>query len=355
MSSWKFEDLVAEADEREAEARVVFHKYDLDGDGVISRDELPFCLAALGAFDGLDDTDVEEVVEREFKRIDANEDGELSFDEFASFYNASKRRQHVLDTRELKDIFYCLCSFKTFKRRDNLKIQEGDWLTLRMNKEVFKKMAEGLGVMSEGFGLKQLGQVYKESVPFGEMKLGYHQFLDAMALLAETKGVPMQELCKRTLVLGGHKEEDVDKLAPKPKTPYEGKYSADSAQLAAAEHLDVDEEVITGMRNLFERFCRFGEAEGSYSVDEMRDFIFLKLCRDCNLLDSRVTEKGAKKIFVENTPARELSMSFMHFYRAVCQMAELKGKPATDLMTYLAHLKITDGAQEGEATAAEAA
>lgn len=78
------------------------------------------------------------------------------------------------------------------------------------------------------------------------------------------------------------------------KTPYVGKYSADSAQLAAAEHLDVDEEVITSMRNLFERFCRFGEAEGSYSVDEMRDFIFLKLCRDCNLLDSRVTEKGAK-------------------------------------------------------------
>lgn len=309
---------------------------------VIDQEEITYCLAALGALDGLTDETVDAVIAQQFAKSDKDGSGGLCFDEFASFYNSAKRRQHTLDTTELKDVFFCLCSFKTFKRRDGLNINEGDWLKGMMNKAIFTKMVADVGFE---LNAKEAGKVYKEAVPYGEMKLGYEQWLDALSLLAEAIGKSMQSVAHRILELGGYDQATIEKAVPGPKTPYAGKYLAESAALARATEDDgVPEDVIVGMRDLFERFSRFGSKSDKHMrAEEMRDFLFIKLCRDCSLLDSRVTEKGLKKIFSDCTPKNSATMSFMHFFKAIGKIAGLKDdQSAADLMTYLAKLKMID-------------
>ena len=77
--------LAAGAQAREEEASFIFHKYDLDKNNAISEEELAICFSELAVkVNGRHRKTPEEVrewVSREFKRNDANKDGELSFDE----------------------------------------------------------------------------------------------------------------------------------------------------------------------------------------------------------------------------------------------------------------------------------
>ena len=96
--------LAAGAQAREEEASFIFHKYDLDKNNAISEEELAICFSELAVkVNGRHRKTPEEVrewVSREFKRNDANKDGELSFDEFVEYYNKfiSTNRRPFEDT-----------------------------------------------------------------------------------------------------------------------------------------------------------------------------------------------------------------------------------------------------------------
>ena len=70
-------DMLAEAEEREAEARQVFNEYDVDNSGEISVGELKPMLLKLGFHDGL--------IDMEFAKADSDGSGDLSFPEFVTY------------------------------------------------------------------------------------------------------------------------------------------------------------------------------------------------------------------------------------------------------------------------------
>lgn len=151
-------DLVGEAEEREAAARTFFRKYDTDGSGAIDQKELPFALAALGVLDGMTDDMVDSFVENEFQKIDADQSGTITFEEFVAMYNAAIRAKETaasIDCHELKELYYCMASFKTFKRRDGLNIDEGDWLKMTMGKDSWCKMCKDAGYITKSLSLKK--------------------------------------------------------------------------------------------------------------------------------------------------------------------------------------------------------
>lgn len=85
------DDLVAQAEAREAEAYEFFTSHDLDRNGSIDRDELVAVLNDLGLRgEGDDDSAMRTLVDKCMQEHDVNSDGKLSFSEFKLMYNAAK-------------------------------------------------------------------------------------------------------------------------------------------------------------------------------------------------------------------------------------------------------------------------
>ena len=82
-------DLVARAEAREEEARACFLEHDVDNSGTIDMTELVSVFRSLGLNKAhRDEASFEARVEICLRAHDANEDGVLSFEEFARLYNA---------------------------------------------------------------------------------------------------------------------------------------------------------------------------------------------------------------------------------------------------------------------------
>ena len=76
------------AEEREAQMRATFSKFDLDQSGTVDMDELLVLLDDLRLMSRLK-SEPQEFVRDMFLKFDANMDGVLGFDEFVGFYNAA--------------------------------------------------------------------------------------------------------------------------------------------------------------------------------------------------------------------------------------------------------------------------
>ena len=81
--------MLAEAEEREKNVKVVFDKYDNDKSGSIDQAELTTLMEELDLLAGLK-TNVIDFVSEMFVKYDENDDDMLSFEEFKKFYNAAK-------------------------------------------------------------------------------------------------------------------------------------------------------------------------------------------------------------------------------------------------------------------------
>jgi hypothetical protein len=75
------------AEEREAEMRGAFNRFDIDNSGTMDMDELLVLLDELGLLEKLR-SDMEEFVCDMFVKYDTNSDGVLSFEEFIGVHNA---------------------------------------------------------------------------------------------------------------------------------------------------------------------------------------------------------------------------------------------------------------------------
>ena len=76
------------AEEREANVKQVFDKYDLDKSGTVDMEEMLSLLQDLGLLNRLK-TDREKFAAEMFVEYDANDDGVLDFEEFKKLYNAA--------------------------------------------------------------------------------------------------------------------------------------------------------------------------------------------------------------------------------------------------------------------------
>ncbi|KAK3285229.1 hypothetical protein CYMTET_7152 [Cymbomonas tetramitiformis] len=343
-----FWDLVTEAEEREATARTFFLKHDTDGSNSIDRSELGFALAELGALDGMDDVAVEEFIEQQFVVLDADGSGSISFPEFIDIYNAAIRKredQISVDCPELQEVYHSLCTFKNFRRRDGLQIGTGDWLKSQLPLESWQKMCKDANFLSKAFSKGKADKVYLDHKARGEKNLRYKQFLLALGAVAELKGMDCKSLVVELLKKANLVSDSILQKQKTQKFLYTGKFA--SKDTSGDEKRLVNADALTGLRNLYERFCLLGQADPKKAIranktDEMEEFKFIKLCRDCSLIDSAVTVKTAELIYQECKPKDQPRLNFMNFRKAITLMAKEKRMPEEELLTYLSLLKKMD-------------
>mmetsp|Transcript_31831 Transcript_31831/g.38507 ORF Transcript_31831/g.38507 Transcript_31831/m.38507 type:complete len:348 (-) Transcript_31831:501-1544(-) len=341
-------DLIAEAEEREATARTFFQKHDADASGEMDRDELPYALAELGLLDGLEDSGIDAFLEDQFTKLDQDGNGKISFSEFIDLYNAAIREKEwvtSIDCWELKEMYHSLCSFKTFKRRDGLDIDKGDWLKATMTTEVWLKMAKDAKLMNKDITKGKLEKIYKSVQPRGEKALKYRQFMCGLSILAEKSGRNVKDLVIHLLSLAKLTSEELGEKKTAEKKEYKGKFKPSNSRQSG---ISLNEQMLTGLRFLFEKFCvGLAENPNGLKSDEMEEFKFMKFCRDTSIYDDRFTEKTAKWVFKEATPGDQKRMNFMNFRKSMTLIAAEKGQKEEELMHYLSLLKgITPSADE---------
>lgn len=345
-----FWDLVSEAEEREATARTFFLKHDTNGSGSIDRSELGYALAELAVLDGMDDETVDDFIEQQFAILDADGSGCISFPEFIDIYNAAVRNrefQSSVDCPELQEVYHSLCTFKNFRRRDGLQIGNGDWLKSQLPLESWQKMCKDANFLSKGFSKGKADKVFEHHKARGEKNLRYKQFLQALNAVAEYKAVDCKDLVVDLLKKASLVSETILSKQKTQKSAYTGKYT--TKDTSGDEKRLVNADALTGLRNLYERFCLLGQGDpknirpGTNKTDEMEEFKFLKLCRDCSLIDSAVTVKTAELIFQECKPKDQPRLNFMNFRKAITLMAKEKRMPEEELLTYLSLLSKPKG------------
>ncbi|CDW71952.1 calcineurin subunit b [Stylonychia lemnae] len=85
LSVFNKQEQNASASSEDEKIRFLFNVYDIDGDGLISQDELKVVLKQLVA-NSLTDTQLQQIVEKTILDLDQDGDGKLQFSEFKKIF-----------------------------------------------------------------------------------------------------------------------------------------------------------------------------------------------------------------------------------------------------------------------------
>ena len=182
----------------EKAARECFKEYDVNGNGLIDKDELKYVLADLGMLDGLPAAQLGTFLDEEFARADVDGSGELDFQEFTKYYNSVMRFRTANEpdagTEEggaLHTMYLEFCSFGS-----SLVVEE-------MDGAKFAKFCRDSKMLSKRFTPTDVDIIYAKAKTKGKRKFNYAQFVNALGLCAEVKGVQMGSLVHKVLEVGG--------------------------------------------------------------------------------------------------------------------------------------------------------
>mmetsp|Transcript_105424 Transcript_105424/g.340034 ORF Transcript_105424/g.340034 Transcript_105424/m.340034 type:complete len:366 (-) Transcript_105424:166-1263(-) len=320
--------------QKAARIKEVFKKYDKDGNGSISCQELQAVLKSLGNFK---DTEINTV----FTHIDKNGDGKVQFNEFVDWITQAggtdTRAKVAMAPCSGNDIEAVFLNFCGTQRAD-------------MDCKSFTKMCKDCGFIDKRLTATETDLIFSRVVTKGKRRITLQQFEAALELVAQKRGLELEQVRETIIesdcpVLQGTKGDAV-RLYDDTST-----YTGIHARPSAAEQ--EEEEPVRGRstampsrtrgsslppaarsssqppaergardrvytyREVFRMFCGpHGDMDGKG---------FAKLCKDCRFVDGRFTPADADLLFATVASKGLRRINIAQFEEAIYQMAEKKG------------------------------
>jgi len=378
----------------------IFSWYDKDHNGSIDSQELRQVLADLGLFDDKKGAEVEQLLAHNFKLADKDCDGKLSYDEFSAFYDTlitSHARQllrikmGVAVEEEMKNIFV---AFSSFGSRQVLH---------EMESRSFLKVLKDSNLMGSTLTAGEADIIFTKVKTKGARKLTFEQFLSALQLTAEKKGMAFQETVRQVMTVGGPKAHATKAEAVRlhdDKSTYTGVYKKGGPKAIDDSHdlstlLDRSEADVRGvkkampgrlppapkttagggleqtpqrttgtppsrlsmggapqrnrlsvggapvsLREVYESFALFGVHGATPKKVEMDGFRFAKLCKDCGLVDKAFSMTDADLTFAKIKAKGLNKIGFAEFQKSLEFIAERR---KTDVAHLTAEIILSRG------------
>eukprot|EP00747_Dinoflagellata_sp_TGD_P219996 gnl/TRDRNA2_/TRDRNA2_92017_c0_seq1.p1 gnl/TRDRNA2_/TRDRNA2_92017_c0~~gnl/TRDRNA2_/TRDRNA2_92017_c0_seq1.p1 ORF type:complete len:354 (-),score=86.36 gnl/TRDRNA2_/TRDRNA2_92017_c0_seq1:100-1161(-) len=323
-----------------ARLKAVFKKYDLNGDGVISRDELE---AVLKALMHLPPAEIGAV----WLKLDKNRDGKIEYEEFIDFISSGdvkdpdkegKWRASLASGMTLKDAFKAFCG----AGHDDI------------DSTHFQKMCHDCGFIDSKLPAKEVDIIFAKVLK-GVRRASFQQFEAALQMVAEARGMDLQELHRVIQSSGGPTLHGTTAGACRfhdDKSTYTGARAHGAAKMEPTHHVAgfVDRspankaahpnEKLTSTKT--RRASVEGELFAMYTSgvrDDVDPQTFAKLCRDCHFIDESFTLADADHIFHQVTGRESRHMNAKQFTAALAMMATKKDVPLQELHAWIEHNK----------------
>jgi Ca2+-binding EF-hand superfamily protein len=188
-------NLVSESGKRMS-IRELYNKYDRDKNGALEKDELTKLIIDLELVKDLPKADMAQIVSEYFEKADVNGDGEVSFPEFAVFYNDLKGVKRAGTTNlaaavpkkykkdaEFKALFVEHCSFG----KGNKKIEE-------MDGAAFARAMKNADLLNDKLSSTGVDIIFAKSKEKSKRKIKYPEFLNALGHVCGYKSCEFDEL-----------------------------------------------------------------------------------------------------------------------------------------------------------------
>mmetsp|Transcript_57897 Transcript_57897/g.134901 ORF Transcript_57897/g.134901 Transcript_57897/m.134901 type:complete len:394 (-) Transcript_57897:90-1271(-) len=353
---------------RAARIKEVFKQYDADGDGSINMRELSVVLKSLGNF-----KDVE--IFTIFSHIDTNGDGKVQFGEFVDWLTGGTKRDlrakvalapSMGEGLEMPFINFCGADHSEMDCRS------------------FTKMCKDLQFIDKHFSANDTDLIFSKVATKGKRRIALSQFEDALKLVAEGKGLSVEEVRERVIestqpTFRGTRAHNVrfherssraqresassdvpdgidrrtrsasrslepagrSTVASARSPPRHGSGAAGNSRVdsptqqpqtmapRAPEHLPALSP--RGPRTYKEVFRAFCGAHG-----DLDSAGFMKLCRHCHLLDESFKATDVDVLFTKVHDRGQRRINIKQFEEALYQMAEKKGKSYGELLEAVA-------------------
>jgi len=266
-----------DADKRE-EVKDIFRKYDKNGDGGISIEELVEVMKALGRFTAPE-------VKKIFAHMDTNRDGSIQYEEFVNWVFGAgakanlKARETILHSNDPFQI--CFYNFSG-KGSD-------------MDGKSFTKLCKDTGLINKAFTTTDTDIIFVKSIPKGARRMTLPQFEKACGLIAAKKGVDEQEIREAVMkcagpVLAGTAADNV--RFHDDKSTYTGAHKEAGSPSSRARTPAAEVEAYPfgpDAERLFRDFCG--------NRDDLDGKGWAKLCKDARLIGGGLSAPDADVIF----------------------------------------------------------
>jgi len=323
--------------------REVFERY-ASKTGSLSSEELSSILKSLGRFRDADITAI-------FEHMDRNHDGKVTYEEFSQWVQGSgggseesKARQLLQPSADPSADPGVLSTFLSF-------CGEGHE---DMDGRCFLKLCKDCGLMDKKLGSTDVDLIFAKVVEKGKRRINAAQFGEAIRQVAAKKGVSESSIREAVLIAGppivkGTKSDNV--RLHDDKTTYTGSHAhghVDSIDAGLAK-LGIPTEGAERRRtskspsrpeavfapsadsnpkslhDVFLIFCGSGQ-------QTMDNRSFVKLCKDCQLLDKGFSSNDADLVFAKACEKGQRRIDRKQFEDAIWATAEKTGVDYGDLI-----------------------
>ncbi|KAK9821282.1 hypothetical protein WJX74_008620 [Apatococcus lobatus] len=179
--------------------RSLFWQYDKAGQGALSFEDMVNVIQDLGLLNGATPNEALNIAQMHFSKADGNKDGQISFDEFERFHQATTDAQarknfHIIVGQQAaKDLFKIFCAFASFGTRQNLE---------EMDSSMLNKLCRDCKLMGRGLTTTQVELTFASVKLKGRRRINFEQFTDALSLFAEKRGQDLRAIVD--LILSSH-------------------------------------------------------------------------------------------------------------------------------------------------------
>uniref|UniRef100_A0A1D1ZMW7 EF-hand domain-containing protein n=1 Tax=Auxenochlorella protothecoides TaxID=3075 RepID=A0A1D1ZMW7_AUXPR len=317
----------------------IFEKYDRSHSRALNVDDVRRLLDDFGFLKGKSDTDSAELVLSHFTSADQDRDSKLSFDEFSGLYSklTAPSLRKVLATKlpdlmaQVQDIFETCATGSTKKSMTNTQ---------------FVKLVRTCPGLSH-LQVTDLDIIFAKIKSKGERTISFDQFVEALELVGNKHGQPVQEVMQLLANARLGPDADTNPGTPLANTSSHPEAGCDSARSERSPLSPQDHELLTRVRQVFARFAAFGAPRPSFTpprpgsvASEAKPGMdctrLVKLCRDAGIVRGPKSVTTVELAFAKAKPKAGRRIGFRDFLRALSLIAESKGVPEEDVLASVA-------------------